>query len=300
MPVTRVYYLPCWYRGDRKPDELTRGRAPEYHNKWQLDRRYFIELSFRGTAYCGWQIQPNAPSIQQTIEEALALLLREKLRVTGAGRTDTGVHAGYFAAHFNSSALLPSHTEETVRKLNHMLPQDIAILDIFPVNKSAHSRFSAVSRTYKYFVSRRKNPFRQETSYHITAALDMKAMNRAAEELSNHSDFSSFCRSNSNVKTHICKIMHAAWEEQDEMLVFTVKADRFLRNMVRAIVGTMLEAGYGKMTVEKFKDVIVARDRRMAGTSAPAQGLFLTAIEYPEEIYASKTGIRHTDRNSFV
>ncbi len=269
-------------------------------NNWQLDRRYFIELSFRGTAYCGWQVQPNAPSVQQAIEEALALLLREELRVTGAGRTDTGVHAHYFTAHFSSSSLLPAHTVETVRKLNHMLPKDIAILDIFPVNKSAHSRFSALSRTYKYFVSRRKNPFMQDTSYHITAPLDLDAMKRSAEELFNHSDFSSFCRSKTNVRTHICKIMHASWEEQEGMLVFTIKADRFLRNMVRAIVGTMLEAGYGKMTVGKFKDIIAARDRSMAGTSAPAQGLFLTAIEYPDEIFASKTGIRHTDRNHFV
>ena len=265
-----------------------------------MDRRYFIELSYRGTAYCGWQIQPNAPSVQQTIEEALALLLKEEVRVTGAGRTDTGVHAYYFAAHINSPVLLPSHTVETLRKLNHMLPKDIAILDIFPVSRSAHSRFSALSRTYKYFVSRRKNPFRQDTSYHITAPLDLDAMNRSAEELFNHSDFSSFCRSNTNVRTHICKIMHASWEEQEGMLVFTIKADRFLRNMVRAIVGTMLEAGYGKMTTGKFRDIIAARDRRMAGTSAPAQGLFLTAIEYPEEIYASKTGIRHTDMDFFV
>jgi len=255
-----------------------------------LAQRYFIELSFRGTEYCGWQIQPNARSVQQTIEEAMALLLKEKIRLTGAGRTDTGVHASYFAAHFDSMSLMPGSSGETLRKLNHMLPGDIAISGIFPVDRKTHSRFSATSRTYKYFISIRKNPFRQDTSYHLYPPPDIDAMNLAANELLRHSDFSSFCRSNSNVKTHICKIISASWKEHDGMLVFEVKADRFLRNMVRAIVGTMLELGRGRINVTHFRDIILAQDRRRAGTSAPAHGLFLTGIEYPEEIFEFRTG----------
>ncbi len=261
-----------------------------FTSKLPLEQRYFIELSFKGTAYHGWQVQPNAPSVQQAIEEALSILLKEKVRLTGAGRTDTGVHASYFVAHFTSTSELLNLPGETMRKLNHMLSNDIAILSIFPVKENYHSRFNAVSRTYKYYISRRKNPFRQETSYHISADLDTAAMNRAAEELLNYSDFSSFCRTNTNVRTHICKIIHAGWHEEQEMLVFTIKADRFLRNMVRAIVGTMLETGYGKLPVDEFRKIIELKDRRRAGTSAPPQGLFLTEIEYPPEIFSQKTG----------
>ncbi|MFO7922605.1 MAG: tRNA pseudouridine(38-40) synthase TruA [Bacteroidales bacterium] len=250
-----------------------------------LEQRYFIELSFKGTAYNGWQMQPNAPSVQQTTQDALSLLLKEKIRLTGAGRTDTGVHASYFVAHFICKSNLPEPAAEIVRKLNHMLPHDIAIISIFPVRPNNHSRFSALSRTYKYYISRKKDPFRQETSYHLSALLDVNAMNRAAEELIKHNDFRSFCRTNSSVKTHICHIEYAGWEEDDNMLIFTIKADRFLRNMVRAIVGTMLDIGCGKLSETGFRKVIEARDRRRAGTSAPAQGLFLTGIEYPDGIF---------------
>ncbi len=251
-------------------------------------QRYFIELSFKGTAYHGWQVQPNAIGIQQVVEDNLALLIKEKVSITGAGRTDTGVHASYFAAHFDIAARLIEPLTETVRKLNHMLPDDIAVLSIYPVGAKHHSRFSAISRTYKYYISNRKNPFKQETSLHISNKLDKDAMNQAACELLNYKDFSSFCRTNTNVKTHICKIIHAGWEEKDDMLIFTIKADRFLRNMVRAIVGTILKTGYGKMNTEEFTRIIEAKDRRKAGTSAPSQGLFLTEIEYPEEILINK------------
>ena len=253
-----------------------------------LEQRYFIELSFKGTAYHGWQTQPNAMSVQQAIEEAVSVLIKEKIRLTGAGRTDTGVHANYFVAHFTSWSALPHQLSEIMRKLNHMLPHDIAILSIFPVKYNDHCRFNALSRTYKYFISKRKNPFKQETSYHISTPLNIDEMNKAAAELFKHNDFSSFCRSNTDVGTHICNIIHAGWEETDEMLVFTIKANRFLRNMVRAIVGTMLEIGYGKLTVESFREIIEAKDRRKAGTSAPARGLFLTDIEYPDELLPQK------------
>ncbi len=256
-----------------------------------MTQRYFIELSFKGTAYHGWQVQPNAISVQHILEETLPLLIKEKTRLTGAGRTDTGVHAKYFAAHFDTAARLMIPLKEIVRKLNHILPEDIAVLNIFPVGAKDHSRFSAISRTYKYYINRRKNPFRQETSFQVSAGLDLDAMKKAANELCNYRDFSSFCRSNTNVKTHICNIMYAGWKEKNDMLIFTIKADRFLRNMVRAIVGTILNAGYGKMTIEEFRNIIEAGDRRRAGTSAPAHGLFLTGIEYPEEIMINKTNL---------
>jgi tRNA pseudouridine38-40 synthase len=253
-----------------------------------LEQRYFIELSFKGTEYHGWQSQPNAISVQQIIEEAFGLLIKENIRITGAGRTDTGVHASYFVAHFNTGTELIKPYRETVRKLNHMLPRDIAVFSIFPVSGNAHSRFSALSRTYKYFISKRKDPFRHETSCFISGTPDLEEMNRAAGELFNHRDFGSFARTNTDVRTNICTIMHAGWEEYDDTLVFTIKANRFLRNMVRAIVGTMLKIGYGKLSVEEFRKIIEARDRRRAGTSALAQGLILTEIEYPSEILLQK------------
>lgn len=253
-----------------------------------MNQRYFIELAFRGTEYHGWQYQPNALSIQQVIEETLSILNKDKVTVIGAGRTDTGVHASYFVAHFDSNPQFIEPLSETKRKLNHMLPLDIAVINIFPVKENAHSRFSALSRTYKYFISRRKDPFRQDTSNLITTPLDIAAMNRASEELLKYEDFSSFCRSHTDVRTHICKIQHAGWEEKDDMLVFSIKANRFLRNMVRAIVGTMLECGYGKLSTEEFCSIIEAKDRRKAGKSAIAQGLFLTDIEYPATITEHK------------
>lgn len=247
-----------------------------------------MELAFKGTAYNGWQVQPNALGVQQVIEEALSLLLKEKIRVTGAGRTDTGVHASYFVAHFETSALPILEPGETERRLNHILPPDIAVLSIFAVSPDDHSRYSAISRTYKYHINLRKDPFRQDTSHHINFRPDTGLMNKAAEEMMKHKDFGSFCRSNSGAKTHICHITEARWEENDVMLIFTITADRFLRNMVRAITGTILDVGSGRISIDRFREVIEARDRRMAGTSAPARGLFLSNIGYPPGILARK------------
>jgi tRNA pseudouridine38-40 synthase len=249
-----------------------------------------MELAFKGTAYNGWQVQPNGLGVQQVIEEALALLIRDQVRITGAGRTDTGVHASYFVAHFTARAELTDQPGEIVRKLNHMLPGDIAIFSIFPVRPGDHSRFSALSRTYKYYLSLRKNPFQQDLAYYLDVRPDMKLMNEVADELLKYNDFGSFCRTGTNVTNHLCRIQHAKWEENDQSLVFTIKANRFLRNMVRAIVGTIIDAGYGKIRVEGFRQIIEARSRSRAGTSAPAQGLFLTDIEYPPELMAQKPG----------
>jgi tRNA pseudouridine38-40 synthase len=253
-----------------------------------LEQRYFMELSFRGTAYNGWQVQPNALGVQQVVEEGLRLLLKEDIRLTGAGRTDTGVHASCFVAHFDLTATKILQPGITEHRLNHILPADIAVSSVFPVNPGDHSRYSAISRTYKYYVSLRKDPFRLETSNHIHFRPDIGLMNKAARLLLDYDDFSSFCRSNSGAKNHICRVTEAKWEEHEGLLVFTISADRFLRNMVRAITGTILDTGSGKLAVEGFREIIEARDRRRAGTSAPARGLFLTAIEYPPRIMALK------------
>ena len=256
-----------------------------------MEQRYFIELAYNGTAYNGWQIQPNALGIQQVIEEALAILIKEKMPVTGAGRTDTGVHANYFVAHFTTSSTSIC-TDELVRKLNHMLPEDISILRIFPVRITDHSRFSALSRTYKYYVSTRKNPFRQDTSLLVYSIPDIIRMNEAAADLLNYSDFGSFCRTGTNVRNHICRITEATWEINGDMLVFTIKANRFLRNMVRAIVGTLLKVGYEKISVEEFREIIEAKNRCRASTSAIARGLFLADIEYPPEVISNRKPVQ--------
>jgi tRNA pseudouridine38-40 synthase len=177
---------------------------------------------------------------------------------------------------------------EVVRRLNYMLPDDIVIYDLFPVDAKAHSRFDAVSRTYRYYISRNKDPFKRETTCFIPRKLDIDAMKMATEELLNHKDFGSFCRTNNDVRTNICTIMQAEWEEADNLLVFTITANRFLRNMVRAIVGTILQVGYGNLSIEEFKKIIEAKDRRKAAASALAQGLFLTGIEYPSKIFSRK------------
>lgn len=248
-----------------------------------MSQRYFLQISYKGTNYHGWQIQPNAISVQEVMEKALSTILREKIAVVGAGRTDTGVHASFFVLHFNSEKTDIDSTQ-LVYKFNRFLPSDIAAKKIFRVNNEAHARFSAVSRTYKYYISTEKNPFRAETSYQYTVPLDVQKMNEAAQKLSSYNDFTSFSRLHTDVKTNNCKIYLAEWSREEGQLVFTIKADRFLRNMVRAIVGTLLEVGRGKMSVDEFCKIIETKDRGAAGASAPAEGLFLTHIEYPEGI----------------
>ena len=220
------------------------------------------------------------------IDETLSLILGEKITSTGAGRTDTGVHARVFCTHIDSSAPDLAERKNLIFRLNKLLPQDISITGIRKVMPDANARYSAMSRTYRYFVSRVKDPFGKDSSWYIHGDLDLELMNRGSEVLLKYSDFTSFSRLHSNNKTNICKIYSALWEQDGDRLIFTIRADRFLRNMVRAIVGTMIELGTHKISLEDFDGIIKAGNRSAAGISAPARGLFLVAIEYPHEIFA--------------
>ena len=246
--------------------------------------RFFLTLSYKGTAYNGWQIQLNAPSVQQVLQQALSRLLHAEIGVLGAGRTDTGVHASYYVAHFETDSDKPLDAVNFCYHLNAMLPKDIAVSRVKRVKDDAHARFSALRRQYKYYITAKKDAFRYDTAMHYTIPLDIDAMNEAAKVLLEMEDFTSFCKLHGDNKTNICHVTESHWAMEGDMLVYTVSADRFLRNMVRALVGTMLEVGRGKMDAAGFRQVIDARDRGAAGTSAPPQGLFLTAIDYPEDI----------------
>lgn len=245
--------------------------------------RYFADIEFDGTAYSGWQIQPHSPSVQQTLEEALALFLRCKVDVTGAGRTDAGVHASQMIAHFDLET--PQDPDWMMHKLNGILPQDIAVHRIWPVRPDAHARFDAVSRTYKYYVTLNKSAFHREYSWYLVNEPDFGLMNQAAEMLLSTVDFTSFSKLHTDTKTNDCRVTEALWTPLDDgRWVFTITADRFLRNMVRAIVGTLMEVGRHKLTLEEFKKIIESKDRCSAGDSAPAQGLFLHKIVYPDNL----------------
>jgi len=253
-------------------------------------QRYFIQLSYDGTAYHGWQIQPNGVTLQETVEKALAVVAREGVAVTGAGRTDAGVHASFYVAHFDAENQNLDN-EKIIHNLNSLLPQDIAVQNVYKVNSEAHARFDAVSRTYKYFIIKSKDPFSRQYAAKEARIPDLAKMNEAAREIFNYEDFTSFSKLGTDVKTNNCKVDVAEWVDEGNRYVFTVRADRFLRNMVRAIVGTLLEVGFGKISIEQFCNIIEAKDRCAAGASVPAKGLFLVDIGYPDEI--SKGLIRH-------
>jgi tRNA pseudouridine38-40 synthase len=223
--------------------------------------------------------------VQRTLDETLTLILGENISATGAGRTDTGVHARIFCAHFDSLNSELTAEKNFVFRLNSFLPDDISVTEIRKVLPDAHARFSAISRTYKYCISQAKDPFNDDSSWYLHGNLDIESMNRASEILLNHSDFTSFSRLHSDNTTNFCKIYHAGWEQSGNKLIFTIKADRFLRNMVRAIAGTMVKIGRGRMSLDEFEKVILSKNRSSAGMSAPAKGLFLSAIEYPDEIF---------------
>lgn len=251
--------------------------------------RFFIELSYRGTNYHGWQRQDNAISVQEVFEKAMAVILGDEIGITGAGRTDTGVHALYYAAHFDLNKPTGYDLEKLVYKLNSYLPDDISVLNIFPVQPEAHARFDALSRTYQYRIARRKDPFATGFSMLYTGHLNIEKMNIAANALKEYHDFDSFCKLHSDNKTTRCIIYEASWRKEGNMLYFEITADRFLRNMVRAIVGTLIDVGRGKIDYEGFKDIIKAKDRKRAGASVVAEGLFLTKIYYPKTIYVNLT-----------
>ena len=248
--------------------------------------RYFTYISYDGSNYCGWQIQPNGNSIQQEIETALQTLLRQPISITGAGRTDAGVHAKEMIAHFDFDSIIDK--DILTEKLNRILPRDIAIHRIREVVPEAHARFDASSREYQYFITTRKDVFLHPFLYKINHPLNIKKMNTAAQILSGYIDFTSFSKLHTDVKTNNCKIQYANWEKEDELYIFTIRADRFLRNMVRAIVGTLIDVGRDKLSYDEFRSIIEVKDRCKAGTSVPGQALFLTKIEYPENIFITK------------
>lgn len=246
--------------------------------------RYFIYLSYDGTNYHGWQIQPNGDSVQETLMKALATFLRQEVEVIGAGRTDAGVHARLMVAHFDFERELDG--AQVTDKLNRLLPPDIAVYKVCRVKQDAHARFDATYRTYKYYVTTRKDPFSRNYAWRLFNSLDFEKMNEAARTLFDYTDFTSFSKLHTDVKTNNCKIMHAEWTQVGETeWVFTIQADRFLRNMVRAVVGTLVEVGRGKMTIGDFKKVIENKDRCKAGSSVPGHALFLVDVGYPEELF---------------
>lgn len=242
--------------------------------------RYFMQLSYRGAPFHGWQSQPGEVTVQSVLEDALSMILRRPMKITGAGRTDAGVNARMMVAHFDAEPSL-SDPDGLVRKLNAVVGKDIAVHKIWEVAPDSHARFDAVSRTYHYYAVTEKTPFFYPLSWKAPATLDFEAMNRAAEILLETSDFTSFSKLHTDVKTNICRVTYARWERLgDHEWVFVITADRFLRNMVRAVVGTLVEVGRGKMSIERFREVIDRRDRCAAGTSMPGEALFLWEVKY--------------------
>lgn len=241
--------------------------------------RYFITFSYDGTAYHGWQIQPHSVSVQEEIQKALSTLLRRPIEVVGAGRTDTGVHARKMFAHFDSEYEL--ECPRLVYKLNKLLPRDIAVQQVERVADDMHARFSAKSRTYHYYVHLDKNPFLRSYSWQVYGNPDFELMNRAAAVLMEYTDFTSFSKVNTDTKTNDCTITEAHWDRvADGQWRFTITANRFLRNMVRAIVGTLMDVGRGRMTIEQLRNVVDAKDRCRAGDSVPGNALFLVDVKY--------------------
>ena len=239
-------------------------------------------MSYNGSSYHGWQIQPNAVTVQETIQDALSKLLNTNISITGAGRTDTGVHAFQMFAHFDVDETLD--TENLTFKLNSFLPKDIAIQSIFQVNADAHTRFHAIKRSYDYKISLKKNVFLFDYTHYVHQKLDVDKMNEAANILLEYTNFQCFSKSNTDVKTYNCKIEQAQWKQEGNLLIFTISADRFLRNMVRAIVGTLLNIGLSKIAVSDMHKILASKDRSEAGFSVPSKGLYLTEVLYPDNI----------------
>jgi len=244
--------------------------------------RYFLEIAYNGKNYCGWQKQPDEKTVQQEIEHFLSTVLQREIFTTGAGRTDTGVHARQMYVHFDVSEAI--NTDNFIYKANSFLPSDISVKNIYLVKDDDHARFDAIAREYEYHVSIVKDPFSVTSAYQLKNYPDVNLMNEAAASLLKYSNFQAFSKVRTEVKSFNCKLTHAQWTIKDDMLIFTISADRFLRNMVRAIVGTLLEVGSGKITIEEFHEIIASKNRSNAGTSVPAHGLYLTKVIYPESV----------------
>lgn len=249
--------------------------------------RYFLTLSYKGTRYSGWQVQPGARTVQGTLNDALATLLRSASEVVGAGRTDSGVHALKYTAHFDAPQAI-ADPEAFCYHLNAILPPDVAVHDVIRVRDDAHARFDALSREYEYRIMPCKDPFTRESAWQYYVPLDVEKMNEAAACLLRYADFTTFAKLHASSRTNICRVEEACWRQQDGMYLFTIRADRFLRNMVRAIVGTLVGVGRGKITPQRFEEIVAARDLSLAGSSAPAQGLFFLGATYPAAIFDAK------------
>ena len=245
--------------------------------------RYFVELSYDGNPFVGWQRQPAGDSVQSCLEDALSILFRKPLSIVGAGRTDAGVHAHQLFAHVD----LDEHVDKDLTfRLNKLLPKEIAVRNIIAVTQDAHARFDAVSRIYRYHITTQKNPFLQKRSYQFAKPLDLDLMNQAAKILIDHKNFKCFSKSKTDVKTYVCDIQQVHWQQNGSELVFFIQANRFLRNMVRAIVGTLIEVGLRKISISDFEAILASRDRSQAGYSVPAHGLYLEKVNYPKHIFA--------------
>lgn len=241
--------------------------------------RYVIQLAYKGTRYHGWQKQHNALTVQSVLDEKLSLLMGENIDTLGCGRTDKGVHAKDFYAHFDTTKLID--VNHIVYKLNHLLPNDIVVFAVYQVDETFNARFDATSRTYEYWITRQQNPFLTEQAWYQYGELDIEKMNEAAAKLIGKKDFESFSKVHTQVNNFICDVMYARWDFADDKLIFTIQANRFLRNMVRAIVGTLMEVGKGRLTLQDVQDILDSKNRCEAGQSVPAHGLFLTKIVYP-------------------
>lgn len=244
--------------------------------------RYFFEIAYHGKNYHGWQRQDNAVTVQQVVEEALSTILRKPITLTGSGRTDTGVHCMQQYFHIDYDGKLP---DDLIYRLNNYLPADISIQSVREVRSEAHARFSAIDRQYEYIIIQHKNPFMQNSAYYLSKPLNLKTMNEAATLLIGKHDFESFSRVKTEVNNFICEITHASWQQTEKEIIFTIRANRFLRGMVRAIVGTLIQVGLGKINREEFREIIAAKDRKRAGSAAPAHALFLYEVTYPSDIF---------------
>lgn len=245
--------------------------------------RYFLEIAYDGTRFHGWQVQPNALSVQEILEDSLSKVLREPISTTGSGRTDTGVHAIQQFVHFNAQQ--PLDPQQVVYRLNRILPDDISALNLYLVQPDAHARYDAFARTYHYHITLRKNPFKRLHAWYHSRELDVEKMNEATAILLNYEDFTTFSKVKGDTKHYRCHMYEAVWEQAGEELRFTIRANRFLRGMVRLVVGTLVDVGRGKLTVEEFEQIVASQDRSRSSGAAPSEGLFLAKVAYPSELF---------------